>query len=353
MACVQVIKCKDTVYSTALAPDGQQLAIAGKGVWLLDVRSGEMSKVLHEHCGHESSVTFSPDGTTLLAAGHAGIMHVRGTCVEKLRGHLRGHSHGAWHVAISPNGRMLASTSAAYTVVVQLTDDWHAPPTVLTSHTAYVSCVSFSCDDRLLASCSHNGTVRVWHIPSEGTAAATAGQALEVGRRVHCVAFSPVDSTLLAYGSNAYGPERSHVVLARVGADAISVERRLQGHTLGVYSLAFSSCGRKLASGSFSTVWIWSVASGACLHVLKGHTGWVSGVSFFPGGKQLVSGCHDGTVRVWTLCAWSDHNHHLFSTQLKRTVFLLMCVRAHLMLDLDVNIPIELWLMVFKRLALL
>jgi WD40 repeat protein len=53
-------------------------------------------------------------------------------------------------------------------------------------------------------------------------------------------------------------------------------------------------------------------------------------VAFFPNGKQLASGSNDKTVRIWTLCAWSDKTHHLFGAPLKAAVFTLMCVRARL-----------------------
>ena len=127
----------------------------------------------------------------------------------------------------------------------------------------------------------------------------------------------------------------------------------LKGHIGHVRNLAFSPCGLMLASASADkTVRLWSVASGACMRVLQGHTDEVYGVAFLPNGKQLASCSWDSTVRIWTLCAWSDHTHLLFGAQLRRKIFQLMCVRAQLMLDWDVNIPIELWLMVFELLAL-
>ena len=74
-------------------------------------------------------------------------------------------------------------------------------------------------------------------------------------------------------------------------------------------------------------------------------------LAFFPNGKQLASCSDDQTVRIWTLCAWSDRTHLLFGTALKHTVFQLMCVRAHMMC-VKPELPVELWLMVFEHLAL-
>ena len=91
--------------------------------------------------------------------------------------------------------------------------------------------------------------------------------------------------------------------------DALSgVELKvLNGHTEGVWSVAFSSDGTHIVSGSDDrSVKVWDALSGVELKVLNGHTDIVWSVAFSSDGAHIVSGSYDGSVRVWDIVNYND-----------------------------------------------
>jgi len=83
--------------------------------------------------------------------------------------------------------------------------------------------------------------------------------------------------------------------------DSLAVlERKLEGHTHWVTSVAVSPDGKWLASGAHDkTVKIWDIETGNCQATLEGHDDYVNSVAFMPDGKRLLSSSDDSTIRIW------------------------------------------------------
>ncbi|KAG1827592.1 WD40-repeat-containing domain protein [Suillus subaureus] len=75
----------------------------------------------------------------------------------------------------------------------------------------------------------------------------------------------------------------------------------LQGHTGYVNTVAISSDGNRIVSGSDDqTVRVWDMKTGEGVGApFRGHTGRVLSVAISPDGKHIVSGSEDKTIRVW------------------------------------------------------
>jgi WD40 repeat protein len=111
----------------------------------------------------------------------------------------------------------------------------------------------------------------------------------EIFGSVLCANFSP-DGKLLATGDTS-----GNICLWN------EVERIFTGmHENWVTGITFSPNGKLLISCSEDlTVKIWDIASGNCLKTFIGHSGWVLDIAVSSDGSFLVSGSLDRTVKIW------------------------------------------------------
>jgi WD40 repeat protein len=103
------------------------------------------------HAGPANAVALSPDGRRLASAGGDGTVKLWDLALGKLERTLAGHAQSVACVAFSPDGRRLVSGARDRTVRVW---DWQAGSEVrrLTNHAGAVRCVDFSPDGRYVAS---------------------------------------------------------------------------------------------------------------------------------------------------------------------------------------------------------
>ncbi|KAF4835900.1 Vegetative incompatibility protein HET-E-1 [Colletotrichum tropicale] len=272
------------VNSVKFSPDQTMLASASndKTVKLWDTTTGHCVRTLQTD-GRAHSVTFSIDGITLAVASDAGIElwnATTGRCTGRLSPHGRPSS-----VAFSSDGAILASGSNRN--VAQLWNVGKGQCThTLSGHGAAVLSVAFSGDGSLTASASHDTTVKIWQ-----TATGVCIKTLYHQTSVRSVVFS---------GNGDYVVSASFS-----GVKLFSVAT---GACFGVWKgglmngIAMSYDGTRLAfEHDRNGVLVWDTPREQILHILQGHDGPVTTLTFSKDGGLLASASIDASIKLWDL----------------------------------------------------
>ncbi|KAG2342298.1 WD40 repeat-like protein [Suillus weaverae] len=192
-------------------------------------------------------------------------------------------------IALSPNGTTVASGSRDGTVRLW---DVETGKVIIkwTGHTKVVRPVCWSADGERVVSGSEDGTTRVWDVESSETVLKT-----ETGHDYVYVVMYSSDSTNIATG-------RGNESAAKIW-DALSGELLATlEHDRAVFSLAWTSDGNKLISGSFGPIRIFDTATWQEIAILEGHTDWVNTITLSPiNDRILASTSWDNTARLWNL----------------------------------------------------
>jgi WD40 repeat protein len=206
--------------------------------------------------GPFNTAVYGPDGDRFVTSNLRRFAEVRKVNRERLNC-CEGFGRRNLYAEFSHDGTRIVTAMVDGTALVGAAPGASAAgqppePTRLEGHTAFLTMAAFSPDDRLVATASADGTIRV----------------------------TPVDDPAAGW--------------------------QLEGHNKTVTSVAFSPDGNLLVSGSDDgTARIWNVDGSGEPIVLTADGSAIRSVKFAPDGRQVLTASNDGAVRVWRFL-WDD-----------------------------------------------
>jgi len=194
-----------------------------------------------------------------------------------------------WSMALSPNGKIVASGSMGGKVRL-----WDAETKEVlarwTGHADTVESLCWSVDGEQVVSGSNDGMIRVWDVESGDTVLGP----IETGHEsLSAVIYSP-DTTKIATGG---WEETAFKIWDAKTGNLLSTIK----HASTVWSLAWTSDQKKLISGSYSSIRIFDTTTWQQIAILEGHTAFVYALSLFQNDRLLASASDDKTARLWNL----------------------------------------------------
>lgn len=293
----------------AFTPDGETLALASRGgyieLWDANTFRFLSSTNITGHTGNVYSVAFSRDGNTI-ASGHLDArIRLWDTDTGDFRREFIGHRSNVVSVAFSPTEPILASGSYdrtirlwpynRSTITISFGGIGGALDVIRTGHSRVVSSIAMSPDGKMIASGSNDTTVRLWNVKTGEHLHTFA----EGNRGVRSVAFSP-DGETLASSSDA-------VRLWNVNTGRLLHTLRKGDYFFGGYSIAFSPNGKIIASTfehgtmegnlPWDGIHFWDVQTGELVRTIRMWS--LKSLAFSPNGKIIAGGSIGGNIYLW------------------------------------------------------
>ncbi|KAI9316685.1 WD40 repeat-like protein [Dichotomocladium elegans] len=201
-------------------------------------------------------------------------------------------------VAINRTGEWLAFGSS--TLGQLLVWEWQSETYVLKQqgHFYNMSSLSYASDGQTLATGGEDGKVKVWNTTS-GFCFVTFSDhksnvsAVEFAKQGKVLFSASLDGTVRAFDLVRYRNFRTFTSPKPVQFSCLAVD----------------PSGEVVCAGTTDTfeIYVWSVQTGKLLDILAGHEGPVSSLAFSSTGMMLLSGSWDHTARTWDVFGRSKH----------------------------------------------
>jgi len=234
---------------------------------------------------------------------------------------FKGHKDTVYSVAMSPDGKTLATGSFDYTIKLWETKTGQEITTFAgpQGHQKMVLSVAFNNDGSLIASGSADNTLKIWEVPGKNplpkTGKDTPNASLKPPRNfghpnhVDAVAFQP-GGNLLVSGCHD-GKIRIFDLVKNAQIKEINAHPTPMAAM--IYTLAFTPDGKQIVSAGYDkSLKLWDLSTGNLVREFKaykakefekGHQEGVFSVAFSPDGKLLASGSGgiERALKIWNV----------------------------------------------------
>lgn len=241
-------------------------------------------RTIQGHKGGTTSVSFSPDGTTLASGGYDSCTRLWDVATGQEKRCFAGHRRG--HVAFSPEGALLVSGGLHADAIV------YDYPSLQVRHTLPNTSetwgVVFVPDGSRLAIIQPQTSIQLWD-----TRTWQISEQIEVDREyIYALAFAP-KGHLMAFAGYENGPVH---ILHRNTLETVNTFAAQQSFT---YGLAFSPDGAVLATtGADKMLRIWHTSDWSLYGEVQ-HNDAVLCASFSPDGRCIATGNQNGSICMW------------------------------------------------------
>ncbi len=295
-------------FSLVFSPDGKTLA---GGCWseddkvvLWDITQPPSPPSSFNLPGREYEVSVSSQGK-IYATGRdntiAKVWNIGNTKTPVATFTLSEQERQVSTAAFAHKNNLLACGDSEGTMYVWDVQQQHIKQ-AFKAHDGWIHSIAFSPNEKLLVSIRNTGPVaRLWDIESSDPIETFP-------EKVYAFAFSPC-SPLIAIGKG------KEILLWDIEHGETVMNFPQPKDSWNPFALAFSPCGRYLASGAWwirgfgikkCPVILWDVKTGENIAVFRGHCSDVQSLAFSPDGSILASGGYDGTILLWDMKPYID-----------------------------------------------